>query len=270
MAGAYYSLNRIKKVDQMKSPRPDRLENNSVIEQKMPSMTPLGAFVRASLAGGVVLILGYYLSFTGNDDSRTIGILISLVAYLSAACWFAVKITKTFPHAILGYCNFVTLSRLVIVAVLFAALLDGHPPSWTTLGLSIGALTLDGVDGWLARKQDLESDFGARFDVEVDAAFALLLAVFAAVHGAAGLYVILLGFPYYLFGAAKIFLPWLDRTLPNKFSRKTICVFQIGALITLQVPFFAAGQLDLLIGAVTVALIWSFGTDTLWLWRNAK
>jgi len=137
-------------------------------------------------------------------------------------------------------------------------------------GLAVCALCLDGVDGWLARKQGLASDFGARFDVEVDAAFALVLACFAAMSGAAGGYVILLGLPYYLFGAARTRLPWLTRSLPEKFGRKAVCVLQIGALIALQVPFLADGQLSIVIAAVAVALLWSFGRDILWLWRAAQ
>ena len=51
--------------------------------------------------------------------------------------------------------------------------------------LSIIALSLDGVDGALARRQMLESRFGAAFDMEVDSAFALVLSILAAL-GPAG------------------------------------------------------------------------------------
>ena len=39
------------------------------------------------------------------------------------------------------------------------------------------ALALDGVDGHLARRFDQVSDFGARFDMEVDAALILVLCI---------------------------------------------------------------------------------------------
>ena len=45
---------------------------------------------------------------------------------------------------------------------------------------------LDGVDGWLARAIALASDFGARFDMETDALFILVLAVLAWQFGKAG------------------------------------------------------------------------------------
>ena len=85
-----------------------------------------------------------------------------------------------------------------------------------------------------------------------------------------GPYVILLGLPHYLFWIARRQLAWLNQSLRPSFSRKAVCVFQIGALIALQVPFFAAGKLGLAIAAVTLALLWSFGRDILWLWRTRE
>ncbi|MDX8349418.1 CDP-alcohol phosphatidyltransferase family protein [Cognatiyoonia sp. IB215446] len=228
--------------------------------------SPLGAFFVAALSGGVVLLLVSILMI----GSATSAVVIGLATYLMATVLVARSLAADFPHAALGLCNIATLGRLVIVGILLTALLHGLAPTWATFGLAVIALCLDGVDGWLARKQGLVSDFGARFDVEVDAAFALVLAIFAAVNGAAGMYVMLLGLPYYVFGAARLAWPWLGHALPDSFARKVVCVFQIAALIALQVPFLADGRLDLVILAVTVALFWSFGRDILWLWRHAR
>ncbi|MDX8352514.1 CDP-alcohol phosphatidyltransferase family protein [Cognatiyoonia sp. IB215182] len=228
--------------------------------------SPLGAFFVAALSGGVVVLLGSVLMI----GSATAAVVIGLAAYLMATILVARSLVTDFPHAALGLCNIATLGRLVIVGILLTALLQGLAPTWVTFALAVIALCLDGVDGWLARKQGLVSDFGARFDVEVDAAFALVLAIFAAINGAAGVYVVLLGLPYYLFGAARLAWPWLGHALPDSFARKAVCVFQIAALIALQVPFLADGRLDLVILAVTAALLWSFGRDILWLWRHAR
>lgn len=228
---------------------------------------PIGTFAMAVLIGAVVLFVGSF-AMLGRDAAFALP--PSLAAFFAATFWLGRLMMRDFPHGSLGLCNIVTLTRLVIVGVLFTALLSGLPATWVTLGLAILALSLDGIDGWLARKQRLASAFGARFDVEVDAAFALLLAVTAAVNGAAAPYVVLLGLPYYLFGVAKIYAPWLDRPLPESFGRKVVCVFQIAALIALQVPFLADGQLNIVIAAVTAALLWSFGRDTIWLWRQAS
>lgn len=231
--------------------------------------TPLASFCAAAAVGGVFLLAGSTI-LTGPAPAVPYANAIGLLIYALAAIWAAHRLSCDFPYSTLGLCNLATLGRLVIVGILLVAVLAGLAPSWGTFTLAILALGLDGIDGWLARKQGLSSDFGARFDVEVDAALALVLAVFAALNGAAGLYVILLGLPYYLFGAAKQIFPWLSQPLPEKLSRKAVCVFQIAALIALQVPFLADGRLDLVVMAVTAALIWSFGRDILWLRRTAK
>ncbi|MEM9787259.1 MAG: CDP-alcohol phosphatidyltransferase family protein, partial [Pseudomonadota bacterium] len=247
-----------------------KLLKDAGLDARLPLRTsPVGTFFVTAFIGGVAVLFGGF-SLVGQVPVMSHAVTLGLAIYLAATIWVARRLSADFPHAALGLCNIATLGRLVIVAILLVALLDGVAPSWVTFSLAILALCLDGVDGWLARKQGLVSDFGARFDVEVDAAFALVLAVFAAVNGAAGAYVVLLGLPYYIFGAARRMFPWLNQPLPEKFSRKVVCVFQIAALIALQVPFLADGWLDPVIFAVTMALLWSFGRDIVWLRANAK
>lgn len=223
----------------------------------------------ASVAGGAVL-LAVCGMLIGPDPRLPYAAALGLGAFVMATLWVASHLARDFPHADLGLANIATLGRLVIVSILFVVLLEGLPPAWPISVLAVLALCLDGIDGWLARKQGLASQFGARFDVEVDAAFALVLAALAATQATVAPYVILLGLPYYLFGAARTVLPWLDQPLPDKLSRKAVCVFQIGALIALQVPVLADAPLGFVIATVTAALIWSFGRDILWLWRASR
>lgn len=213
-----------------------------------------------------MLVLVYHGVFGITAESR-LALILGTALYLAGTVLAGFRLSYDFPHRSLGLCNLVTLTRLMIMGILCTVMLAGMTPDWVTFGIAACALALDGVDGWLARWQGLASEFGARFDVEVDAIFALLLAVYAATSGAAGAFVILLGLPHYLFWMARLRRPWLDRPLRPSFLRKAVCVFQIGALIALQVPLFAGGGLDLVIGAVTLALVWSFGRDILWMWR---
>ena len=141
-------------------------------------------------------------------------------------------------------------------------------PAWLVVGLSAIVLALDGVDGWLARRDKLVSEFGARFDVEVDSAFALILALHAFVDGKAGPLVLLLGLARYGFVVAGLVFPWLNRTLPERFSRKVICVVQLVALIALQLPFVTPPFSTLLVVATVAAVLWSFGRDVIWLRRS--
>ena len=130
------------------------------------------------------------------------------------------------------------------------------------------ALSLDGLDGWLARREGLVSDFGARFDMEVDALLALVLALIALASGKAGPWVLILGGLRYVYVAAGVFLPWLRRDLPPRWGRKTVCVVQIATLIALLAPPVIP-PLSLGLAAVaTTLLVWSFAADVLWLWRR--
>lgn len=231
--------------------------------------SPLHVFCGAALIGVFALVFVYDRLF-GTTAAALPMVAVGVGLYLAGATLAAFRLSRDFPHPFLGLCNLVTLGRLVIVGVLCVVVLAGIAPNWSTFAIAAAALGLDGIDGWLARKQGLASDFGARFDVEVDAFQALVLAVYAATSGTVGAYVILLGLPHYLFWIARLRLPWLNRPLRPSFSRKAVCVFQIGALIALQIPFLADARLDLIIAAVTLALIWSFGRDILWLWQRRE
>jgi phosphatidylglycerophosphate synthase len=233
-------------------------------------VSPWRVFCAAALLGGAGIVLGAWVAF--GLPAWSPSVVLAVTAYGLAASLAAIGLKRGYPHRRLGLCNLVTLLRLITLGVLAVALLEGIAPNGAILGLAVLSLSLDGVDGWLARRQGLSSGFGARFDVEVDAGFALLLAIYAARVEVAGPYVILLGLPHYLFWGARHLWPWLNGALPDKLSRKAVCVLQISALILLLVPGLASGRfetaLDLLILAVVAALIWSFGRDILWLYRS--
>lgn len=246
----------------MKNPTVNSLGLTGADKRLRNVPSPLMAFIMATIVGAVLLI-GAGTGLVADVQSVGLGVLF----YLTLAAVAGFRLRLSYEHASLGLCNIATLGRLVIVGVLFAVVISGTAPNWATFSIAVLALALDGVDGWLARRQGLVSAFGAQFDVEVDAVFALILAIYAATNGAAGYWVILLGLPHYLFWIARLRLPWLNGPLPPGFARKAVCVFQIGTLIALQVPVLADGRLAPVIGAVVLALLWSFGRDILWLWR---
>ncbi|MBO6675872.1 MAG: CDP-alcohol phosphatidyltransferase family protein [Rhizobiales bacterium] len=240
------------------------------LQQALPNprlRPPLSGFVLTAIAGAVcvaVLSVGLF----GLEREGILGLAVGLGLFLVASITFGIALMRTYPHAVLGLCNVVTLVRLVIVATLAGALISTTSPAWAIFVIATFALTLDGVDGWLARRQDLASSFGARFDMEVDAAFALVLALHAAFGEIAGFWVVLLGLPHYLFVAANRVFPWLGGALPERFSRKTVCVLQIGTLVALQAPVLDASIAAPLIVIASLALVWSFALDILWLWRS--
>lgn len=196
---------------------------------------------------------------------------LATLTFLASSALALAYLLRREPIAQMGACNLATLIRLLITSVFVAPLVaplaaPGSPA--VVLSLALLALALDGLDGWLARRLQQTSEFGARFDMEVDAVFGLILALNAWAAGTIGPIVLLLGMPRYVFAAAALYWPWIDRALPDRFGRKLVCVLQITVLIALQLPALAGGPAALLVTVGFTALAWSFGRDLRWLWSS--
>lgn len=223
-----------------------------------------GRFAAAALAGagGVALASGGLLGGGGIASGGAVAL------YLVGCALAAAAMPRAHPHDGVGLGNLVTLVRLALTVSLTVPVMIGGEVAWAIFWLAAAALLLDGIDGWLARRQRLTSRFGARFDMEVDAALGLVLALNAFAAGTAGPLVLLLGLPRYLFAVAGRALPWLSRPLPERFGRKAACVVQIAALIAVQLPILPPAIAAAAIALAALALGWSFGRDILWLWRR--
>ena len=171
------------------------------------------------------------------------------------------------PFARVGAANVVTGVRALIVALLAGMALEPRLSAvgwWVAATATVGA-SLDLADGWLARRSKLASAFGARFDMEVDALFVLVLSLLVWRTHQAGAWVLLAGLLRYLFVAASLMLPWMTRALPASRRRQAMCVVQIAALIIALAPVVRSPVSDVL-SAVSLALLtWSFWVDVAWL-----
>ena len=121
------------------------------------------------------------------------------------------------------------------------------------------------LGGRLARQSGLVSNFGARFDMEIDSILALLLAVHAFIGTAAGAEVLALGLIRYVFVAASVLWPWLAYPLPQRWRRKAICVVQLATLIILQIPSVPGDAAIVLSRAAFLLVLYSFAVDVIWL-----
>lgn len=193
------------------------------------------------------------------------------LAILAGGSWLVERSID--PRAPFGLPNWVTWIRLVATAQLagFTAVVFAGPGldgSWTVVAVALTAATLDGFDGWLARRYGPDTPFGARFDMETDALLILVLAAFSLATGKVGAWILVAGLMRYAFVAAAIVFPWLSAPLPPSFRRKLVCVVQILGLILIAAPA-AGGAAATAIGLLTIAaLTWSFAVDVLWLRRN--
>ncbi|MEM8578233.1 MAG: CDP-alcohol phosphatidyltransferase family protein [Pseudomonadota bacterium] len=192
---------------------------------------------------------------------------VPLLIFAVACCIVGAALPRSYPYGTFGACNHVTLARAGLVAFLAGTLL-AEVSAWLILAVASVAFALDGVDGWLARRQGLTSRFGARFDMEVDAALAATLALLVLQGGQVGAEIVVLGFTRYAFVLAAIALPWLRRDLPGSFRRKAICVVQIAALLALLVPVMPDALAPAISVGAAAALIYSFAIDVLWLARR--
>nr|WP_299502043.1 CDP-alcohol phosphatidyltransferase family protein [uncultured Rhizobium sp.] len=184
---------------------------------------------------------------------------------------FALHALPGHPHRCFGPANVVTAVRAAMVsltgaAVLFLNQLDQTDTAlWTLVGVVFVALAMDGIDGYLARRFGHTSEFGARFDMEVDALLILILSVAAAVLEKAGVWVMLIGLMRYAFVAAQMFLPRLRGGLFVSFRRKLVCVLQIAALCLVLMPFVEPPYSGGICAFALAMLIYSFGVDIAYL-----
>lgn len=228
------------------------------------SMSPTTQFVSVCGIGLAGLVLLNWLLF---GSFVTPGALSSIALYVSGCAVALIALRRTYPHSAIGFCNCVTIVRLMLVGTLVAALIDQYDGPWTVFVVASIALSLDGLDGWFARREGYTSHFGASFDMEVDSALALTLALHGAFIAGVGPYVILLGLPRYLLALAQFPFAWLGGDLPPRFSRKVVCVLQLLVLIVVLLPMVQPPVSDILVGVAVVALAWSFWLDVQFLRR---
>lgn len=219
-----------------------------------------GALVIGALA---TLLLG---TLSGIDVH---GLLISLFVFVGVGITIGLAVRLSLP---LGLANGVTLFRAILTSLLAGLSWELASNTESDAGvlpfaIAVLALVTDGLDGWIARRSNTMSDFGARFDMEVDALLILVLSVLCFVLGKAGVWILASGLLRYAFVLAGTIWPALTAPLFPSFRRKAVCVVQVCALIVMLV---LEPQIASAIGIIALnALVLSFAIDTAWLLRRA-
>ncbi len=230
----------------------------------MPPALRIDAGSRLALLGGVLLVVLLALTPLGFGWRA---LAVAMAGYGAIALLVLLSLSGHAPHRRFGAANLLTLIRATFVALLIGTIAEGAALSdggrWLLVAAGTTALALDGVDGWAARRSGLESRFGARFDMEVDALFVLTLAALAWQAGRAGAWVLLSGLMRYLYVAAGWFWPILATPLPPSFRRKTICVLQIALLLAALAPAVGPSLATALCLGGLLLLGYSFAADGL-------
>lgn len=224
---------------------------------------------RAQVQGGAIMFVLAFLVFAVSIaldplDSPLLALVATGLFCLSGVFALWVMGPLGYPHHSFGSPNAVTFLRLALLCALSVGLLRVGmltQTGYAIFGIAVLALSLDGLDGWLARRNRLSTAFGARLDMEVDAALACMLSLILLMSGRVGAEILILGFSRYAFLLAGIRWRWLRAPLPERISRKAVCVVQIAALCVLVLP----GLPPLLAQAISLSaaalLAWSFIRD---------
>ena len=260
------------------------MTNTTTDQQKPPHIsrddyTTLSKQARSALAlvtvGLSLLAISFYVSFS-LDRSFLVAILGTWTGIL-IVLWRGLA---HHGHAAFGSANLLTsvraagaslLTGLVLIPdVLHASLATTTTALWA-ISLSVTLLiALDGVDGYLARREKLMSIFGARFDMEVDAFLALVIALILWRTNETGLWVLGLGLMRYVFVVSSWFLAPLRASLFPSMRRKVVCVIQLGALCLMLSPLIDGVASTIVGGIALVCLTYSFLVDIVWLYRRTS
>lgn len=128
-----------------------------------------------------------------------------------------------------GYANWVTMFRLAIL--LYIGIFYKDFENLTIAYTAVLALTLDGVDGFLARKFKMTSSFGATLDGESDAFFVLLFSSLIYTLGYASVWILWAGVLRYLYVFVCYILWGQLLEEPVSYLRKVIAVVIMAALL---------------------------------------
>lgn len=224
----------------------------------------VAACVSLLVLAGTAAVLAA-LPFEGRFAPAT-GILVAV----AVSAVMLDRIGAFHPHPRFGLGNAVTLARAGATAVFAGLALDpgllaSAAAGWAALGAAAVILAFDGVDGWLARRQELASAFGARFDMEVDALLILVLSALALGLGKAGPWVLAIGLMRYAFVGVGRLVPTLAAPLPASGRRRAVCALVIAVLALLLAPPLAPPVSTLLAAVALAALTASFAADVAWL-----
>lgn len=233
-----------------------------------PPVPDLRRPVLAQVAAGAGLLLavtaplGPALGLAGTYP------FFCLLAFMPAL-WFALTRLERHGHASWGHANRVTLLRALLLALVGGALPFVHAldtgPAWVLAVIAITALTLDGADGWLARRQGLQSPYGARFDMEIDTVAILYLSLLLVLAGKVGAWALLAGLLRPGFVLAGRIWSWLNGPLPFSQRRRAICMVQVAVLAACATPLVGPPLAGVAVSAALALLLFSFTVDTVWL-----
>lgn len=232
-------------------------------------MAGLRSQIVATAIIGTVAVAGA-AALAGGMVSVGLAYAVKAAVVFALAMTVAIRFSPAHPFPQFGPANYVTTVRLGLASLTLALAGEAAVPAlaWAAAVATLVSAVLDGIDGRLARRTNVASAFGARYDMETDALLIVALSIVVWQHGKAGVWVLASGLMRYVFVAGGRAYPWLRRALPPSVRRQAICVLQVAGLAIAAAPAVTSLASAWIAGVALAALAWSFAIDVAWLWRN--
>lgn len=243
-----------------------RQQNEALIRGLTPATQALSRAAAQAVACGLAVWAVAMTLFSSARPALLAELVFGCIVFFTLAGYARLR-----PRPEFGTANAITLFRAALIAVLAGHAVEtpesGAAAWWIAAALAGVALALDGADGWVARRHRTESTFGARFDMEVDALAALVLALVLWQAGRMGPWILSIGLLRYLFVLAGWAFTAMRRPLPPSQRRRVVCMLQGALLAACLIPVWPAAVAPAL-GALALAMTSaSFLADTIWLLR---
>jgi len=179
--------------------------------------------------------------------------LISFVWY-----FFLMERTIRNLKPVYGPGNWVTLVRLT--GLLFLLFYYTQIDTFLIGVIALLLIMLDAVDGYVARKTNTVSEFGAWFDMETDAFYVALMGLILYQSGLIGLWILIPGFLRYIYSLGV----WMFNASEKQETSSKIGKYIAGFMfVSLPLPFIIPSDIatPILILA-SLAIVFSFARST--------
>jgi phosphatidylglycerophosphate synthase len=205
---------------------------------------------RWNLGHAGLMALSLLLSLT--FENVAVVVLMALLSFVTYIVLHQKDLALVRPFG--GYANWVTAFRFLLTIVL--GLIVAHLSKIQIAMLATAIVSLDGLDGYLARKFKTQSLFGAYLDMETDAFYVALMSLILYHCDYVPGWILLPGFLRYFYVVFIRLIAYHKRTEKRlKFTQVIAVVF----FISLILPFVIAREVyEPLLGVVSVAIVISF------------
>jgi len=239
------------------------------------SQFPQGSLrVSVLLAGFIGLLIVTCLAFAIRQyvQASPMYLVKALVLFFVVVSIVFSFVRQYHPFLKFGFANHITIIRASLV-VLTASLIGESETAyvaWVATIIAMSIVILDGFDGWLARRSQMVSKFGARFDMETDAVLIMVMSILVWQHGKAGMWILLGGFMRYAFVFAGLLLRWMAAELTSTRRAKTMSICHMIGLTFALLPFVLKPVSVIVVSVSLLALALSFVIDVYRLWHKER